>query len=55
MECCCKQILGIERIYIHLSGCPTRTEDYEEYNNLPWYLKLITKNPRDIYLEHFKV
>lgn len=57
-KCYCLDILrregtGVEKIYIHLSGCP---EDFatKEYDALPWFKKLFAFNPRNLYQEHFR-
>jgi len=56
-NCVCKEILedfsGHPRVvYIHLLGCP---EDYwtKEYEALPWYKKIFTENPEDLYFSNF--
>jgi len=53
-KCQCKKILGRDKIYLHLSGCP---EDYwtKEYNEMPWYKKLCYRSPRKIYNYHLKL
>lgn len=39
-------------IVFHLSGCPVDCiQDYIDYDKLPWYKKLFTENPRDLYRE----
>ena len=44
--CICNHILGREKICLHLSGCPESHES-KEYDKLPWYKKLTTRNPRN--------
>lgn len=52
-KCQCKEILGIERIYLHLNGC---YEDYSmrDYEALSWWKRVFTTNPRKIYEIHKK-
>ena len=49
--CMCREILNRKRIYLHLTGCP---EDYttKEYDELSWYKKIISFNPRKVYEAH---
>jgi len=53
-KCQCKQILGRDKIYLHLYGCP-KSDEYKKYINLPWYKKIIAKNPYSFYLNHLKI
>lgn len=50
---CAFYIYGYHRdIVVHLSGCPVNyIQDYIDYEKLPWYKKLFTKSPRDLYSE----
>lgn len=38
-------------LYVHLYGCPNSPE-FAEYNLLPKYKKIFTKNPYEVYLYH---
>ncbi len=52
--CQCKHILGIEKVYLHLLGCPEQrySKEWETYS---WWKKLWNKSPESIYNEHLKV
>lgn len=49
--CQCKEILGIERIYIHLMGCPEQ-EYSKEWETFSWWKKLWMNSPESIYEYH---
>lgn len=53
--CYCNQLMGApkdRKVYVHLYGCP-QDGSRGEYARLPWYKKLLTTNPKKLYLEHF--
>lgn len=53
-KCQCRKMLGYSEdkiLYVHLYGCPNSPE-FAEYNLLPKYKKIFTKNPYEVYLYH---
>ena len=48
--CSCRKILGYDKdrtIYVHLMGCD-ESEEVKEYDNLHWFEKLFTRDPRGL-------
>lgn len=41
----------IKTLSLHLYGCP-KSYTTKDYENLPWYKKILTSNPRSIYEIH---
>ena len=50
-KCRCKEILGREKLILHLHGCPESVE-YKEYQKLSWYKKIFRINPYHFYEDH---
>lgn len=53
-KCHCKTILGREKIYVHLLGCPK--DDYsKEWETFSWWKKNWYESPESIYNYHLRV
>lgn len=53
-ECQCHHFIR-PPIYVHLHGCPVGSaKQIAEYDRLPWYKKLLTRSPKELYYEHFR-
>lgn len=49
-KCRCKKILGRDKIWVHLSGCPDSIYT-KDYNKLPWYKKIFARDPTSLYID----